>query len=319
MQNDSMLNYREPYLFEFLNCYTPEGTISQYFYAANGAKEARVMPPLPDEPNKLYHYCSFESFSNILLNRKIWLTPLSNMNDKKEITWFLELLKKQILSSHKNKHQIQLYFMLQEIIKLNLDDAYASCYTTLCDDFGKWELYGDNQKGICFEINPKILPITRDLPLKVADGEQILNSCAFLKVNYNHQQQQDAISNVLNSLAKDNKVYEYANYLSKVAYFCKRKNFKTEREWRILYSPKVKLENNREITDFNNFTISSIKTHKKNDTIIKHFEIPLLNGFITKIIIGSNSQINIEDVNNLIVKSGLDIQKYPIEITYSEI
>lgn len=315
MKQENMLVYRNPYILEFMYGYNSKNEITLEFYAGNDAVQNIVMQPTDNEPKRLYHYCSFEAFSNIVLSRKIWLTPLSNMNDKKEVLWFLELLDRNIHERNKSEKQNLLYMMLKAIIMLNLEDAYASCYTTLCDNFEKWEIYGDKQCGICFEINPRVLPITRDLPFKGCAGEQNLNSCAFLKINYDHEQQNDAILNVLNLISKNNKVFEYANYLSKVAYFCKRRNFKTEEEWRILYSPKINLEKINEINDFNKFDISSLK----DENFVKHYEIPLLNGFITKIIIGSESKIKKSDIMYLIQKSGLDNINNPIEIVNSDI
>lgn len=55
---------------------------------------------------------------------------------------------------------------------LNLEGAYASYYTTLCDNFEKREIYRNKQRGICFEINPRVLPITRTLPFKSCAGNK---------------------------------------------------------------------------------------------------------------------------------------------------
>lgn len=38
-------------------------------------------------PRILYHYCSLETFQNIVENKSIWLSDVQKSNDSKELEW----------------------------------------------------------------------------------------------------------------------------------------------------------------------------------------------------------------------------------------
>ena len=39
-------------------------------------------------PKTLYHYCSLDTFLNIIRNSSIWLSDVKKSNDGKEMAWF---------------------------------------------------------------------------------------------------------------------------------------------------------------------------------------------------------------------------------------
>lgn len=45
---------------------------------------------MSETPDVLYHYCSMNSFFNIIRNRSIWLSDVSKSNDKDELIWYKE-------------------------------------------------------------------------------------------------------------------------------------------------------------------------------------------------------------------------------------
>ena len=69
------------------------------------------------------------------------------------------------------------------------------------------------------------------------------------------------IKDILKVAVKDkNKIFDYANYLSKLAYTCKNPAYSDENEWRILYTPLcINPTRKIEILDNKEFKISSIK------------------------------------------------------------
>ena len=38
-------------------------------------------------PDVLYHYCSLDTFCNIMKNQSIWLSDVTKSNDSKELVW----------------------------------------------------------------------------------------------------------------------------------------------------------------------------------------------------------------------------------------
>ena len=304
-------------MFDWMLAFDNDGKIGNYCCVQGAGPE--VAPPTLKEPSKLYHYTSFDAFYSMVSTKKMRLTSLFNMNDSKEVIWFYRLLNSQIAQLHLSQDIIA--NMTREITRINLKEAYSACFTTLKDKNGKWDAYGAKHTGICFEINPKILPITRDLPIRTIEGSMCLCSCAFLKVNYSKNIQKKTIKDILKLARKDkNNFFNYANFLSKIAYTCKNPAYSDENEWRILYTPFCKNPTQKiEILDNKEFKISSIKTHIKNDRPSQYCEIPILDGFITKVIIGSKCEANINDIKTLLDNSHYNTTKHPILIEKSSI
>ncbi len=312
-----MYSYTESKMTDWIRYYDNAGNLSAYCCVSGPAPE--VVSPTSKEPYKLYHYTSIDAFYNMISTKKMRLTSLFNMSDTKEVVWFYRLLNSQIAQLHLSQNRVA--NIIKEMTRVNLQDAYSACFTTLKDKNGKWDIYGAKHTGVCFEINPKILPVTRDLPMRDQECAMCLNTCAFLKVNYSQNIQKKIIKDILKLAVKDkSKVFNYANYLSKLAYTCKNPAYSDENEWRILYTPffpnptqKTEILNNKE------FKISSIKSHIKNGKPSQYCEIPILDGFITKVIIGSKCCATIDDLKALLANSQYNTAEHPITIEFSSI
>ena len=46
--------------------------------------------------NRLYHYTSLNTFFGMVRTREIWMSSTGSMNDRKETTYFIELLEKEL-------------------------------------------------------------------------------------------------------------------------------------------------------------------------------------------------------------------------------
>ena len=46
----------------------------------------------------LYHYCSLETFYNIMKNRSIWLSDVNKSNDSRELAWATEQCKIAVIN-----------------------------------------------------------------------------------------------------------------------------------------------------------------------------------------------------------------------------
>lgn len=47
-------------------------------------------------PRTLYHYCSIETFANILKNKSIWLSDIQQSNDYLELEYMKSFFAKRI-------------------------------------------------------------------------------------------------------------------------------------------------------------------------------------------------------------------------------
>lgn len=46
---------------------------------------------------RLYHYTSLNSFFSMIRSKEIWLTNTGTMNDRKEISYYVERLENELL------------------------------------------------------------------------------------------------------------------------------------------------------------------------------------------------------------------------------
>lgn len=261
---------------------------------------------LVSEPKELIHYCSYSSFENIIKTNTFWMSDLNNMNDKKEGKWFIELIKRVIKKDFSNNHISNLITLLA-LLHCNLLNSYASCFTTLNDNFEKWEIYGDKGYGIAVVINPQQLSITRGLPIRssFATSEEI---CSLLEINYNLKEQEEIIKKCIEMfLNKPQQVHNIATFLSKLAYTCKRENFRTENEWRILLTP-LDFCPNYSICNTSDFTINPRFTY--NQKRYYSFNIPA--NFISEIIIGPKSCIPKNKIKLMLEQNNYNINSIKI-------
>lgn len=257
-----------------------------------------IIPSSENEPKEVIHYCHLDSFKNIIKTNLFWMSCLNNVNDKKEGKWFIELLKETVSSNFKiDKSQRDVITALIYVILLNLQNAYATCFTTLKDNFEKWEVYGDKGRGISIIINPKKLSITRGLPIRsqLASSEEI---CAFVKMNYNLKEQQDIIKKYIQMAIINPQIrYNVATFLSKLAYTCKRNNFHTENEWRVLFTPLEYLKGYT-IPNTNSFSICEYFMHDNK----KYYGFYLPKDMISEIIIGPNASTTKDEIYQFLSK-----------------
>lgn len=91
--------------------------------------------------NRLYHYTSLNAFLCMMRTREIWMSSTGSMNDRKEITYFIELLEKELKSYCRQDFFEKVYNQIPFSYK------YAFCLSTEKDDAAQWERYGDSAMG----------------------------------------------------------------------------------------------------------------------------------------------------------------------------
>lgn len=297
--------YVEPYMFEYLIDFQKDGAIGQYICVQG--RENKILPPDQSEPNVVYHYCSNEAFVNIISNRTMWLSSLSYTNDEKEVIFIYDLLHDYIKTLKLNKENYFTLVYLTRLIQLNLHKSYLTCFTKTRNGLSPWQSYG--KRGIAIAINPKLLPVTRDLPGRT---DMKLHSVAFIKVCYDIKKQKMLIKDVIDRvLTRAITPINAASFLSKIACVTKSPFWKTEKEWRLIYTPMPGIENIEKYQpnvtfDTVNFDISKIKTRQKSNLTIPYCEFPIIDNLITEIIVGQESNLNTQDVLSLLNKVNLN-------------
>lgn len=194
---------KDDIVYDFVKgCYALKSLVEQSFLD-------KLMPL--DEAEYLVYakYTSLRTLQNILKSQKVRMNAITIMNDQTEVNLFDGITKN-----------------FKEPIEKDGDEylfgngQFITSLTPLVDDLNMWRLYGDNAKGVCLVLENKdkntenlkqIRYVEPDILEKVKSFQQIL--CE----------------------AKINFCFEY---LDANKHFSKHKDYKSEKEFRLLITRK---------------------------------------------------------------------------------
>ena len=213
-----------------------------------------------------YHYCSVDTFFNIMQTSTIRLGNPLFMNDSAEIIWLLELLKNYV-AKNKNCAEIlkQWNLIKQMINKLlqKIDVPFIFCLSKGNDVLSQWRSYADDGKGVAIGIDVNRL-LKLDTELLV--GKDIIyddkEQMKLLEQKKLDDSLDDFIEELEMALQGENeteiysKVRKVASYILNEAIICKNPAFEEEREFRILCLPSKVSEKSM---------VSEIKFRSNND------------------------------------------------------
>lgn len=214
-----------------------------------------------DTPKNLYHYCSIESFFNIINSKSLWISDGRTMNDSKESKDIEELfieLNDDSLSG------------FQDSYDFNKKNSYLFCLSENGDSLNQWRSYANDAEGLCIGFNKHRLE--KDLtPFKLAEGQLSLG-----KVIYRQKEKIKILENLkkkyINGPILDEKLELFYLYFGKnlanLAHTFKNKSFYQEEEWRVIFTPS---EPQYSIYDYNsNFLASEIKYRASNNQLVRY-------------------------------------------------
>lgn len=133
----------------------------------------------------LFHYCSTETFLNIIKNKTIRLSDISKSNDYKETKWLLEYIEEEIVRQYIEQpfFKGQFIFGLDEIDALKLivksikermlerneELFFVACFSEDGDKLSQWRSYSDDGHGLSigFSIDSLETLINKDESLKL--------------------------------------------------------------------------------------------------------------------------------------------------------
>lgn len=100
-----------------------------------------------DYGDRLYHYTSLNTFLCMVKSNEIWMSSTGSMNDRKETSYFIEMLEKELEEYGRKDFFKKIYNQIP------LSYKYAFCLSTERDDAAQWERYGDSAMGVCLAFN----------------------------------------------------------------------------------------------------------------------------------------------------------------------
>ena len=108
-----------------------------------------------------YHYCSIETFEQIIKNRTLRLSNIRNSNDLTEMEWFTKQYEgmsnifKQFWAPEYENSWENLEKHMETITKNTA--CFATCFSIGADKLSQWERYGDKCKGVAIGFEEKDL------------------------------------------------------------------------------------------------------------------------------------------------------------------
>lgn len=256
-----------------------------------------------------YHYCSVDTFFNIMQTSTIRLGNPLFMNDSAEIIWLLELLKNYVAKNKNCPEILKKWSLIKRMInKLlqKIDLPFIFCLSKGNDVLSQWRSYADDGKGVAIGIDVNRL---LKLDTELLTGKDIIyddkEQMKLLEQKKLDDSLDDFIEELEMVLPGENeteiysKVRKVASYILNEAIICKNPAFEEEREFRILCSPSKVSEKSM---------VSEIKFRSNNKQILPYREIyfdEYAHEIIQNITIGPKSVLNDRNLGLFLKKHGL--------------
>lgn len=127
---------------------------------------------MANKEDAIYHYCSLDTFVQIMNNKTLRLCDLSKTNDSLEKIWGMRLVEDALVQElEANKIALNLkedYWygdsvhnhleQLQEELRMQLEHlTLIACFSKERDKLSQWRAYGNDGKGIAIGFNYKLL------------------------------------------------------------------------------------------------------------------------------------------------------------------
>lgn len=294
-------------------------------------------------PKVLYHYCSLDTFYNIMKNRSIWLSDISKSNDSQELNWITQQLKnslsyyffkfydrireKGLLEQLDNSEYKK---MIDNINAYDLSKSlkcWAFCLSEKGDNLGQWRGYADDGQGLAIGFRRSFFDpnLNGDCSLNIEKPYGLFDRVRygdldvvkeFLDENKFKEVETTLDVNVLTDLFKIALVKTIL-----LAPLYKGLSFQEEEEWRIactVFTSKILLDgfnpakNEHWLSNISGkLGVKQYSFSPKNQTLVSHIELEIedMKSAIASVIIGPKSKLTVLDVKLFLISLGL-IENY---------
>lgn len=305
------------------------------------------------KPKTLYHYCSLDTFLNIIRSSSIWLSDIKKSNDSRELSWFRQQYYYYILKKYNETANKEVKSVCEIILSIapkdNFPDCpawllpvsgttaqqaidlfnslrvYAFCLTELSDSLGQWRGYANDGKGVAIGFSRKYFASLAGYGLLCPIFNFMLGSVSY-EDNFNNLF--DKIFDMCDISKTSEFVVKNMTSITHAAAMYKHPSFKEEKEWRIIYAMDDHFTSNK-ILNFDKFDSVATDTYKKHfdtptieyavkdDRIVPHIEIGIknLSNAINSITLGPKCNTTEGDIRHILVRFGLSDR---IEIIHSD-
>ena len=275
-----------------------------------------------DEKHIVYHYCSVDTFLNIIKYKKLWLSDSHYMNDSTEGIWIDKLVKETITEFIKDnpKNKTQLDALEVAYNKLGHSKHYFISFSKDGDVLSQWRAYADDGYGVAIGFQSglfyDIAKITRQCNNASQNKGEIAKSDIFkfsyMDINYNNSIR-DTIKDTINNYLNNEEITKsdiYALLLKNDAISVKHSSFQEENELRIVYTPTIPYQENEKNKhlDAGVKKLSEKKYRTSNNQIIPYYEFDFNATYnsllIPKIILAPKSKLKEDDIKEFLESNG---------------
>lgn len=251
----------------------------------------------------LYHYCTVETFFNIIASSRMWLSDVEKSNDYQECILCREYVNESIekyLQGDTKAAKAWKHCYNEGVETSYGTRTFAICFSESCDQLSQWRGYAQDGEGVAIGFDKTILERLNQI------SEYHI---AFKQVIYDNIQEyaQEIIDDNIKKLAYKgvgHVALELSrNYRMKFP-FVKNKCFQEEREWRAVICSQI---GNYNIPGSDEICFSKIKYRTAGGRLIPYIEMNFENvkkDFIKEIWIGPKACVEIKDVENFLNHSG---------------
>lgn len=267
--------------------------------------------------NPVYHYCSADTFVNIVKYKKLWLGDIKYMNDFMEKKWFMDVFgdvvsKEMTKEAYKGLHS-------DTLKNLNKTKPYMCCLSKSGDILSQWRAYAQDGYGVSIGFDPESL--SERYGEQLSQDTKIRHSFFLNDVEYLNQQEiRDKINFILqeneevnNFFAQPDRSFEsldkrmqhqvialLRNFLH-MSIHIKNPAFSEEQEVRLVYNHMPTYHNSEtHLIKHYELFIKSKNFRISNGNLTSYYEFPLLNGSVKEIILGPKNIFNEDEVREFL-------------------
>lgn len=232
------------------------------------------MPNKENEPDILYHYCSNETFLNIIKNKTIRLSDICKSNDYMEAKWLLEYIEEEAIRQYKENpfiirdgviHGLDgidtikylIRYEKQKIMRRVDDLFYVACFSENGDKLSQWRGYADDGYGLSIGFSKNMLESISGkeelmylrkvtYPIEVASKEISDFVRRFLESIYYAIDKGDTKDIFFDEYSSDVFLSMSTIVLLQTSLFFKNPAFVEEQEWRLVLNDELSKGDNWE-------------------------------------------------------------------------
>lgn len=264
----------------------------------------------------IYHYSDLNGFTSIIRNKKLWISATNNLNDYREVNWFVDKVFHRLneLVNSENQDLLNQFWNLKTI---NSPMPYICSFSKNGDLLSQWRAYADDGQGIAIGFSREYFDFKVKIPSPNVSKDY---STGISDVNYDNAQQEAEIEKILVKILapykteqeKSNNFIDAVSVLNQLSYICKNSAFIEEDEVRIIHTPLITGDQNGATHLMGN--LSDMLHRVSGNTLTSYFELDFAEvkdvSPLVEIILGPKCKVSKYDMDTFLSLHGFGKTTY---------